>query len=341
MNILIITPAPPGSRKGNRVTALRWARLLRQLGHQVAIQQVYERRRCDLLVALHARRSFASIRQFRRDHPRRPVVVALTGTDLYEDIHRSKLARQALQIADRLIVLQPLGVKALPPRLRHKARVIYQSVEPPAAGAAGFRGLPRFVVEAFHRDGWEDVALRASNVFPVCVLGHLRPVKDPFRAVLALRRLPSESRICLVHIGAALSEAMARRARAEMKVNSHYRWLGELPRGKALRLLARCRLLVLTSKMEGGANVISEAVVHDVPVISSKIDGSIGLLGADYPGYFAAGDANALAKLLQRAETDAEFYNDLKQRCRRLKPLFEPQRERDSWHDLLKVFQSR
>jgi glycosyltransferase involved in cell wall biosynthesis len=140
------------------------------------------------------------------------------------------------------------------------------------------------------------------------VLGHLRPVKDPFRTAEAARLLPASSRIRVLHAGAALSPAMEHQARAEEAINSRYRWLEDLPRWKALRLLARSRLLVLTSLMEGGANTISEAIAAGVPVLASRIPGSVGLLGTQYPGYFPVGDTAALAALLTRAETDTKFY---------------------------------
>src|SRR6266849_4094277 len=162
MKIRLITPAPAHSRKGNRVTALRWARLLKQLGHRVLIEERYEGGGCDLLVALHARRSFEAAARFRRDHPELPLLVALTGTDLYQDIRTSPEAQEALEIATRLIVLQPLGLLELPEHLRPKARVIYQSVERPRAAPP-----------------------KAKRSFDVCVLGHLRPVKDPFRTAMA------------------------------------------------------------------------------------------------------------------------------------------------------------
>jgi putative glycosyltransferase (TIGR04348 family) len=313
MNILLVTPAPPRSRKGNRVTALRWARLLRALGHRVTIGQAYRGERCDVLVALHAGRSAPSVERFRAERPDAPLVLALTGTDLYGEIHTSPVAQRSLELATRIVVLQPEGVAELPERLRPRARVIYQSVEAP-------RSLPP------PRD----------DRFEVCVMGHLRPVKDPLRTALAARLLPADSRVHVVHLGAALSDDMAEQARAEMAANPRYRWLGERPRGEAMRILARCRLLSLTSQLEGGANVISEAVAVGTPVVSSRIPGSIGLLDGDYPGYFPFGDTAALGALLRRAETDESFYHDLKEGCERLRPLFEPEREMGSWESLLR-----
>jgi glycosyltransferase involved in cell wall biosynthesis len=102
-----------------------------------------------------------------------------------------------------------------------------------------------------------------------------------------------------------------------------------------MRHLARSRLLAVTSKLEGGANVVSEALAHGVPVVSSHIEGSLGILGNDYPGYFPVGDTRALADLLIRCESDPAFYRSLQTHCRRLKPLVHPARERRSWKQLL------
>ena len=316
MNILIVTPAPPRSRSGNRVTALRWSRLLRQLGHAVRIAQAYERQRCDLLIALHARRSAASIRRFRDTHPGKPLILALTGTDLYGDIHADADARAALELADRFIVLQPCGLDELPPRHRGRARVVYQSVRPPAVR--------------------ESSAAGRRSTFDACVLAHLRPVKDPFRAAAAARLLPASSRIRVLHAGGALEPAMASQARDEQARNPRYRWLGDLPRWRALRLLAKSRLLVLSSEMEGGANVVGEALACGTPVLSSHIPGSVGLLGAAYPGYFAFADTRALAALLDRAETDAAFHARLRRHCERRASLVDPTRERDGLAALLR-----
>ena len=305
-------PAAPGSRSGNRVTADRWAGILRQLGHQVTIDQQFDGRLSDLLIALHARRSHEAIAQYRRLRPDNQVVVVLTGTDLYRDIHTQPLAQKSLEWADRLVVLQHCGRDELPTSLRSKVRVIYQSaVRTP-------RPPPK-----------------RANTFDVCVLGHLRREKDPFRTALALRLIPSESRLRVIHAGKSLSPAMTKRARALAEADSRYQWVGELSSGPARRLLAQSQILVLSSIMEGGANVISEALVDGVPVLASRIPGSIGLLGNGYPGFFPVGDTRELASLLVRAEQDAHFRADLTQWCRRRASEFNPAREKTAWKRLL------
>jgi putative glycosyltransferase (TIGR04348 family) len=316
VNTLIVTPAAPRSRSGNRVTALRWSRLLRELGHTVRIAQAFDRQRCDLLIALHARRSFGSIQRYRDRHPSGPLILALTGTDLYGDIHSDADAMTSLDLADRFIVLQPCGIDELPRRYRAQARVVFQSVRPPTLN--------------------NESAPRRGGTFDACVLGHLRPVKDPFRAAAAALLLPPSSRIRIIHAGGAIEPAMALQAHSEQKANPRYRWLGELPRWRALRLLARSRLLILSSQMEGGANVVGEALACGTPVLSSRISGSVGLLGSDYTGYFPYSDERALAELLQRAETDTAFYERLKRHCVDLRGLVDPRRERDSLAALLR-----
>lgn len=312
MRIKLITPAPAHTLNGNRVTAVRWARILKGLGHRIAMEQRYDGGKCDVMIALHARRSFDSIRRFRSERPDSPLIVVLTGTDLYRDILTNSHAQESLELATRLIILQPLGMVELAKHLQSKTRVIYQS-------AARVNGR----------------VTRAKQPFRVCVIGHLRPEKDPFRAALAARRLPATSRLRVLHIGRALSDKMKTRARAESARNPRYRWLGELPHWKTRRLLAESDLLVLTSRIEGSSNVLSEAIASSVPVIASRISGLMGTLGEGYPGYFPVGDTSALAHLLLRAESDPEFYPALKAFCAPLLPLVDPERERTAWQQLL------
>jgi putative glycosyltransferase (TIGR04348 family) len=305
----IVTPAAPRATNGNRVTALRWARRLRELGWHVRIDTAWSGEPCELLVALHARRSHASIARHARERPGDPRVVVLTGTDLYGDIHTDDAARESLELASRLVVLQPLGTQQLPDELRERTRVIRQS-----ATAAPATPQPGFTA---------------------CVLAHMRDVKDPMLAARAVARLPSTSAIRVVHLGGAEDDAWTTRARdAEVATRGRWSWGGALPRGEALRVLAGSHLLVLTSRSEGGANAITEAIAAGVPVLSTRIDGSLGILGEDYPGYFPVGDAARLAELLVHCKAEPPFLDELRARIAALAPLVEPALERESWREL-------
>jgi putative glycosyltransferase (TIGR04348 family) len=304
MNICLVTPAGRGSRAGNRRTALRWAAMLRAAGHRVAVTEAWTpEARARLLLALHARRSHESIAAFAARHPERRLVVALTGTDLYRDLEGSEEARRSLELAHRLIVLQPQALRALPERVRAKARIVVQS------SATTLRHHP------------------PKRGFRVCVIGHLRDEKDPLLAAAALARIPAGAGIEVVQLGAALDEALARRARETMARDARYRWLGDLPHARALAWLAASHAMAISSRMEGGANVVSEALRIGVPVLASRIPGNVGLLGASYPGYFPVGDEGALSRLMRRAAGDARFYAALKRRVAALRPMVAPRAE--------------
>ena len=314
MKISLITPAHKQSRSGNRTTAVRWARILKDLGHRVDIALDYDDAPADAMVALHAWRSASSIARFSELHPDRPLIVALTGTDIYRfiDSHKS-VTLGSIALADRLVALHDLAGEAIPAKYRAKLHIVYQSALP----------LPR---------GRAPV----SRHFDVCVIGHLRDEKDSMRTAYAARLLPESSKIRVSHLGRAHDQSWASKARAEMARNPRYRWRGEVPGWAVRRAFASTRLMVLSSKMEGGANVISEAVVAGVPVIASRIPGSVGLLGADYPGYYPVGDAIALARVLRRAEVDAGFLASLARACKARAPLFTPKREVAAWRKLLR-----
>lgn len=313
MRVAIVTPAPPRSRTGNRVTATRWARMVEQAGHRARILNEDDGGAADVFIALHAARSAEAVRRYRRRSDG-PVVVVLTGTDLYRDLPASRAARRSLELADALVVLQPMAVERLASMSvgwGQKARVIWQSVRPMTKPA------PR------------------KRSFDVCVVGHLRDEKDPLRVALAARRLPASSRVRVVQVGGALTAAWARRALREQQVNPRYLWLGERPRHEARRWLGRSRLMVLPSRMEGGAHVISEAVVGDTPILATRIDGTVGMLGSDHPGYFEVGDTVGLARLLARAEADGAFLERLRRAGQRWAKRFSPEVERRALAALL------
>jgi putative glycosyltransferase (TIGR04348 family) len=303
MRIALITPAAAGSRSGNRHTALRWAAMLRAAGHRVRVEPVWSGGNADLMLALHARRSHASIRRFHDLCPGKPLVVALTGTDIYRDVRTSAEAKQSLSLATRFIVLQPKAIEELPKRLRRKASVVIQS------SSTRLRHRP------------------ARKGFRVCVLGHLREEKDPLRALAALSVIPPGSGIHVVQAGDSLDERLSDLARSAMKTEPRYRWLGGVPHARALRLLASSHAMVISSRMEGGANVVSEAIRIGVPVLASRIPGNTGLLGAAYPGFFRLGSEKQLARLIRKAATDPVFQRNLKKRILRLRPSVAPENE--------------
>ena len=270
---------------------------------------------CDLLVALHATKSHPSVARWRAERGRSPLVVGCGGTDLYVDLPTgAREARATLELADRVVVLQPRAIEALPPSVRPRARAILQSACPPAGAKP-----------------W-----RAGDAPRAIVLAHLREVKDPFLAAEAARVLPETSRITVEHAGEALSVEAERRARELADATPRWRWLGALPHPAAQRTLAGSWLLVVTSRSEGGANVVSEAIVCGVPVLSTRVEGTLGQLGDDYPGYFPVGDAPALARLLLRCERTPEFRAELAAACARVAPRFAPDREREAWLQLLR-----
>jgi putative glycosyltransferase (TIGR04348 family) len=279
--------------------------MLREADHHVRVDVDYGGEAADLMIAIHAWRSAAAILRYRERFPGGPLVVILGGTDvnMFLKSHPETTLR-SMEMADALICLHDLIGEALPARLRRKLHVVYQSALP----------LP-------------GPRRPAERNFDICVIGHLRDVKDPFRAALAARRLSPESRLRVIHLGKAHTPEFASQAGAEMDMNPRYRWLGEVPLWRVRRELAKTRLMVISSNQEGGANVVSEAIVAGVPVIASDIPGNIGLLGRDYPGYYPVRDEAALAHLLDRAETEPAFLDMLERYGRKLKPLFRRDRE--------------
>ena len=259
--------------------------------------------RCDALIALHARRSADSIARYAATG--KPLVVALTGTDLYRDLPQSVEAKRSLELADRVIVLQEAALAELDRAMRRKTRVVVQSADPRAR-----RAPPK-------------------DRFRVAVIAHLRAEKDPLRTAMALGRLPDPA-IEVVQIGGALDPALGREAEAYAARDPRFRWLGALPHGRALGWMARSHVLVVSSVMEGGANVIAEAARIGTPVLASHVPGNIGMLGPRYPGYYPLGDEAALAALIARARSDRAFYKALERQMRARRALFAPAAERRS-----------
>jgi putative glycosyltransferase (TIGR04348 family) len=314
MKISLITPAKKRSKNGNRTTALRWAHILRDLGHRVDIAVNYEGEKTDMMIALHAWRSADSIAKYREICPKSPLVLALTGTDINEFIDSDpEMTLASMETADALVCLHDLVVDITPKKFHKKLHVIYQSA--PALAR------PR---------------KPTSKHFDVCLIGHMRDVKDPLRGALALRDVPENSRLRLIHLGKAHNKSWEKKGLAEMKRNPRYLWKGEKARWQVRKELAKTNLMLISSLSEGGANVVSEALVAGVPLIASKINGNVGMLGKDYPGYYQVGDEKALQELLLKCENDPAFLRDLDKRCKARAKLFKRAEEKRRWKKLLR-----
>lgn len=306
-SLCIVTPALADANNGNWQTAQRWARLLSghyrvHLLRQWPDTAVPE---ADLLLALHARRSAASVAAWAETG--RPLVVALTGTDLYRDITQDASAQRSLALAHRLVVLQEQGPMALPPALRPKCRVVFQS-------SPSRQTLRKTTAH-----------LRAVMV------GHLRDEKWPQTLFEAARLLRPGEGIQIDHIGHALDPALGQAAQDTERDCAHYRWLGGLSHGGARQRIQRAHLLVHTSRIEGGAHVVMEAVLSGTPVLASRIPGNVGMLGTGYGGYFPPGDAASLVALLRQCRGDMVAPTGrlaaLHAQCEARAPLFDPRAE--------------
>lgn len=311
LRIEIITPAPPGTLHGNRITALRWHRFLSHLHYQSIVTEQWSGKSCDVLIALHGLRSHESIKKFKKTYPDHPVILIMTGTDIYRDLKNSTKVIQSMEMADAIVVLQPDALQSLPQKFHNKMHVIYQSVN------SVTRKTP------------------PKSYFLASIIGHLRAEKDPFCAAHSLTLLPSNSRLQLVQLGEAMSPEFKKQAVSIEKNSRLYRWLGQLSHPRALQWLARSHVMIISSVMEGGAHVVSEAIAIGIPVIASDIPGNRGLLGNTYPAYYPVGDQTTLSKLLTKAETNPAFYQQLCKAIARRQKITKPELEQKSIQKLI------
>ena len=224
----------------------------------------------------------------------------MTGTDLYRDMPSHPEVVKSMEMSDAIVILQSAALAMIPKHLQTKTHVIYQSTKPVKRKAL----------------------LKKS--FLIRVIGHLRSEKDPFCTTKSLKYLEPESKIKVIHMGKAMSPEMKSLAKAYNKELKNYQWLDELSHSETLQQLSRSHLMVISSLMEGGAHVVTEAIAIGVPVIASDIPGNRGLLGDDYPGYYPVGDEKALAKILQKTELDAAFYESLEKHIHKRRQYVQP-----------------
>jgi putative glycosyltransferase (TIGR04348 family) len=296
------------ANNGNWRTASRWQSLLKHDFRTIVhsswpIQSPHD---VDILIALHARRSADSIRRYRTARPNGALIVVLTGTDLYSDLATNAEARASLDLADALIVLQEDAIQFVPREHRKKTHVIYQSAKTLAP------------------------AVKLKDRLNCVVVGHLRAEKDPDIIFRLVEKLPTDSTIHILHIGAPNDERLAARAKSLSEASQNYHWAGALAHGLTRAAIKRAHLLIHPSVLEGGANVIVEAIASGTPVLASQMSGNVGMLGQGYAGYFPVGDVEALRDQLDRCARDANYSTRLNTACAARAKLFLPEAERNA-----------
>jgi putative glycosyltransferase (TIGR04348 family) len=271
---------------------------------KVIVQTRWDGSAAHVLLALHAHRSAESVSRFHDTGGEAPIAVALTGTDLYRDLPGSAAAARSLDLARAIVALQDDAPRALAPRWRRKVQVIYQSA---------------------HRLAPRDH--KPAGRLACVVVGHLRVEKDPLTLFRAVARLEPSLPVTVRHIGAPLDGALATEARRLEARDPRYRYAGALPHGLARAAMKSAHLLVHPSVMEGGANVIVEAVTAGTEVVASEIPGNVGMLGRGYAGYFDPGDASGLAGRLVQACGNPAYLAGLERQCAARRKLFTPEAE--------------
>ena len=309
MKVCVASPYPLSELKGNSVSADRIVKMLNERGIGARGSYGYDSEPADILISLHAIKGAPAIFEFKKKQPKGKVIILMTGTDIYQGLPEgSQIGEEALEEADRIVVPQEAAILKLPEEVRGKTVVIRSSLD--------------------------SIAIKASpsrSPFVISVVGHLRPVKRSFLTIETLAKRPEWSDIEVWQIGQALDEEMRKKAEVWAKDYQRYRWFGGLPRRESLALCAKSSLTINSSILEGGANAVLEAMTMGVPVLASRIEGNVGLLGDDYPGYFEEGQMDEALQAIINQRVDLQEWIRLS--ANRL-PLFSRERESNLWLEL-------
>lgn len=308
MSIIISSAYSLDSQKGNSITARRISSLLGKAGQNARAICDEQLPACDTLIALHATKTLHHSRRFKRDNPQGNLIIYLTGTDLYRELPAGNPDFfEALELADYLVVSQSISLSSIPVIYQHKARVVTASVELP-----------------------EITSIATPPQPSLALVGHLRAVKNPFLLTHALALLPDLD-IHAYSIGESREEEMSATARKWEQREERYRWLGNLPHSDALGWMQQVTATLNTSHLEGGANSIAESIVLGTPVLASRIEGNLGMLGDDYAGYFTPNSPTELANLIHRTVTDPAFLAQLQQQVKARQANFSTEQETAGW----------
>jgi glycosyltransferase involved in cell wall biosynthesis len=312
VHILINSAYPLSSPKGNSITAKRIAKLLTQAGHAAQAINTDMPPPADAMISLHATKTLAASKRFKVHSPNAKLIIYLTGTDLYrEQTNNNPEFQEALILADVLVVGQRASLASIPADFQDKSHFVPASVLLPSLKKVSPPPSPS-----------------------LALIGHLRPVKNPFLMNIALVELV-ELKLDAFTLGAALEPSMLADAEAWQLADSRFHWLDDVPYTEALSWIEQVDFTLNTSHSEGGSNSVAESIVLGTPVLASKIEGNVGMLGDDYLGYFEPNNASSLARLIQRSITDHSFHKKLLQQIAELQENFLPEKEVAGWLKLL------
>ena len=200
--LVIVSPALASANNGNWQTAKRYRQLLSEHFRVRLVSEWNGSNADDVLIALHARRSFPSIAAWHAVHGAKGLVVVLTGTDLYRDIQHDSQAQKSLEFAARLVVLQSMGLNELPAPFKAKTSVLLQSTTPRVT-------LPK-----------------TKRCIRVVMVGHLREEKSPRTLFEAAALLEQHPDIHLQHIGAEHDQVLANMAHQTAALYPLYQFTG-------------------------------------------------------------------------------------------------------------------
>jgi len=313
MKVIVTTPYGRDSLQGNTVTAQRVVSILEESGVDAMMLCMGEEvQGADVMIALHARKSAHYVADFRELNPEGKVIVYLTGTDLYEDIPGGCLVcKESMEQADGLVVSQEASLRSVPKEFLAKTEVVYPSIELP-----------------------EDLSGDCETESDLFLLvGHMRAVKQPFMAVEALQLLDDSVRLVL--LGNEVDSGMGAMAKEWQGRDPRFEWLGGLGYVETLRWMRRSVVTMNTSLMEGGSNSVGESIVLGVPVLATRIEGNVGMLGADYEGYFEVGDAQGLSDLMCKVLNEPCFLERLRGQVRVRGERFSRKNEASGWMNLI------
>ena len=289
--------------------------MLRAAGHRIRVLESpgspHQHLDLDVWIGLHAERSAASLELALAASPKVRAITVLTGTDLHREGGLSSLALKQLERSDRLVVLSPGGLELLPEELRSRTCTIPQ--------------VPGDLQPAPLREGTPTLAM----------LSHLRPVKDPLVVLEALGHLSESAPLRIVHAGEPLDPALASRCEQTSAEDPRYSYLGRLPREQALATLKSSHGLLLPSRSEGGASVLSEALLLGRAVIASDAPGITAFLPKTYGGIFPVGSASDLAALLERFAAQPPWRLELAEQCVAMGTQLRSVEEAKAWQDLV------